>query len=274
MLLEDPVGGPPAGGGHVVGPVVGGGQLGDVLALVAAFGHLLGRLVRASRLSPRRADLPAGVVDVVLAADLVAGAVEHPGQGVAVAAPPAVADVDGPGRVGRDELDLDPFAVARCRGGRSRPRPRSTQLGQGVVQPAVVEPEVDESRTGDLDPVDDVGGRVGAPGPRPGRWPGPGELVPARLALTMATLVDQSPCSRRAGRSRWTASGSASRSRPIPRAATVASGRADGFGQLVTGATCCCRGYGRAAAATGVATRCDPWSGGTTVGPRCGRPAG
>ncbi len=39
-------------------------------------------------------------------------------------------------------------------------------------------------------------------------------LVPARLAVAMATLVDQSPCSRRTGRSRCTEVGSTWRSRP------------------------------------------------------------
>ena len=108
--LEDPVRRPSSGHRHVVGPVVVSGQLGDVLALVPAFGHLLPAMTGEQAL-PERPDLPTGVVDVVLAAHLIAGAGQHPGQGVAVTPPPAVSHMDGPGRVGRDELHLDPLAV-------------------------------------------------------------------------------------------------------------------------------------------------------------------
>src|ERR1700694_2946340 len=46
-------------------------------------------------------------------------------------------------------------------------------------------------------------------------------LVPARLALTMAMLVDQSPISRRGGRSGCTEAGATSRARPSRRATVV-----------------------------------------------------
>ena len=114
--VEDLVGRPAAGRGHVVGPVIGGGQFGHVLALVAALWDLVGHGAGPAG-SPQGPDLSAGVVDVVLAADLVSGAGQHPGQGVAVTAPPAVAHMDGAGRVGRDELDLHPFAMADVRSG-------------------------------------------------------------------------------------------------------------------------------------------------------------
>ena len=53
--------------GDVVGPVVGGGQLGHVLALVPALGDLLAAPTGEEALA-EGADLSAGVVDVVLAA--------------------------------------------------------------------------------------------------------------------------------------------------------------------------------------------------------------
>src|SRR5262249_35408017 len=54
----------------------------------------------------------AGVVDVVLALHPVAGEVEQVRQRVAERAGPAVGGVEDAGRVGRDELDLHPLALA------------------------------------------------------------------------------------------------------------------------------------------------------------------
>src|ERR1019366_8995235 len=147
-VVEDPVRGPAAGGGHVVGTLVGSGQLGHVLPGVAALGDVTTGAPGQQAL-PQRADLPAGVIDVVLPADPVPGTGQHPGQGVAVTPPPAVADVDRPGGIGRDELDLDPLTVTHV-GSRVALLALGQQFGQRVVQPAVVEREVDEAGPGDL----------------------------------------------------------------------------------------------------------------------------
>jgi hypothetical protein len=80
----------------------------------------------------------------------VAAARQDPGEGVAVAAPPAVADVDRTGRVGRDELDLDLLAMADVRAGIAV-LPQGQHGGQRLVQPAGVEAEVDEAGAGQLD---------------------------------------------------------------------------------------------------------------------------
>src|SRR6202011_5751560 len=99
------------------------------------------------------ADLAPGLVDVVLARDVEAASLEQPGDGVAVGGPPAVADVDGSGRVGRDELDLDPLAMAQRRSGVPLLAPRDDDV-EHVVEPGVVEVKVDESGSGDLDRAD------------------------------------------------------------------------------------------------------------------------
>ena len=59
------------------------GELGDVLALVAVLGRLLAARAGLDRLA-ERCDLAAGVVDVVLALDGVAGELEEPRERVAV----------------------------------------------------------------------------------------------------------------------------------------------------------------------------------------------
>ncbi len=135
--------------GHVVGAVVLAGQVRDVLALVAPFGHVVARPA-GQQAGAERADLASGVVDVVLAADVVAGAGQHPGEGVAVAAPPAVADMDGAGGIGRDELDLHPLAVTDVGPGVAV-LTLFEDGGHGLDQPPVVETEVDEAGSGQLD---------------------------------------------------------------------------------------------------------------------------
>src|SRR5690606_6186785 len=104
-------------------------------------------------------DLPAGVVDVVLAGDLVAAALEQPAERVAVGGEPAVADVDRPGRVGRDELDLDALALPEVVAGVAL-LALGDDLGQDLVEPGGRQVEVDEPRARDLDPLD-VPRRVG-----------------------------------------------------------------------------------------------------------------
>ncbi len=86
------------------------------------------------------------------------------------------------------------------------------------MQPPVVEAEIDEPGSGDLD-RDGMGGGVRGEHLHQGVRQ-PRGLAPAPLAVTKAMLVDQSPFSRRAGRSRCTEAGSTARARPS-RSATV-----------------------------------------------------
>ena len=127
------------------------GQVGDVLAAVAVLGRLPAG--HPGRDREREAlDLAAGVVDVVLAPDLVADRLEQPHQGVAVGGVAAAADVQRAGRVGGDELDQDPLG----RGGRRRAEVLA-RLGEALHRapvPGVGEEEVDEAGAGDLDPLD------------------------------------------------------------------------------------------------------------------------
>ena len=74
--------------------------------------------IRAAIDSANSSHLGAGVVEVVLALDLVAGALEQPRQRVAVGGAAAAGGGHRPGRVGAHELDQDPL-------GRSRGRPPS-----------------------------------------------------------------------------------------------------------------------------------------------------
>ena len=98
-------------------------------------------------------------------------------------------------------------------------------------------------------------------------------LVPARLAVTRATLVDQSPCSRRAGRSRWTSAGSTARSRPLS-AATVASAAATAAGRSRTGRSGGASGRSRrSASGTDIVARGYVVPAGATRGPDSAGPA-
>ena len=94
------------------------------------------------------------------------------------------------------------------------------------MEPRVGEVEVDEAGAGDLDLRSTWARQVGRRGGRRAAWASSRGLRPAALAVARATLEDQSPCSRRAGRSSSMASGAAdtgSTQRP-----------AEGGGQLVT----------------------------------------
>ncbi len=152
---EDSVGCPPAGRRRIVRTVVLSRQVHHVPALVPALGHLVtpgpGQQAHAEG-----ADLSPCVVDVVLAGHLVAAAGEHPGQGVAVAAPPAIAHVDRSGRVGRDEFDLDLLAVTDV-GARVALLAFGQHGGHRLVEPPVVQSEVDEAGAGQLDPDHMIG---------------------------------------------------------------------------------------------------------------------
>ncbi len=199
MLLRRPA----PRNGLVVRTVVGGGQLGHVPALVPALGHLLA-FVAGQQAPAEGTDLAAGVVHVVLAADHMAAPGEHTGQSVAVASPPAVADVDGPGRIGRDELDLYLLPVADIGAGVPL-LPLNQHGGKGIVQPAVIQTEVDKTGTCDLD-GDHVIGQVPLQSSDDRRGQGPG--IGARLlGRDHGHVGGPVPCSRLAGRSRCTRPG-------------------------------------------------------------------
>ncbi len=97
--------------------------------------------------------LPAGVVHVVLAGDLVPRALEEPRERVAVGSEPAVADVQRPSGVGRDELDHHSLALPDVRL-RVAVDAALDHLAEHLVQPRVVEAEIHEARPGDVDALD------------------------------------------------------------------------------------------------------------------------
>ena len=101
------------------------GHVVDVVAVVAVFGDLAA-LADGHDRGAEVLDLAAEVVEVVLARDRVAGGGEDAAQQVAGEGAAGVADVERPGGVGRDELDVD---VLRMRGGDAAP-------GLGVAQDA------------------------------------------------------------------------------------------------------------------------------------------
>ena len=113
-VAEGPLRRPAARSRDVVGAVVGGRQALDETGRVAAFGKGLA-VAPGQQAGAQAADLAPRVVDVVLPGDLPATAVEQPADSVAVGGPPAVADVQRAGRVGGDELDLDPLPWPRSR---------------------------------------------------------------------------------------------------------------------------------------------------------------
>jgi hypothetical protein len=153
------LGRPPAGVLDVVGALVGGGEALDEPAGVAVVGQRRPGPAGQDRLA-QPVDLAAGVVDVELAGDGVAGAFEDAGQGVAVGGEPPVPDVDRPGGVGRHELDHDPLAVADVQSPEVVFALRH-HVPQHVVQPGGGEVEVDEPGAGELDPGGVGGGRGG-----------------------------------------------------------------------------------------------------------------
>src|SRR5690606_6024391 len=154
-----------AGGGDVLavdldaGAVqVGAGDVLDVVAAVAVLGPagILRRAAVRARLHRDRqvVYLRAGVVVVVLAGDVPAVGGEHAADAVADDRGAAVADVQRPGRVGRHVLDA---GAATAPGGVA---PVGLGLGEHIAQLAAPgrlgHVEVDEARSGDLDPGDVV----------------------------------------------------------------------------------------------------------------------
>ena len=132
-------------------------EVADVGAVVAVLGQR--RAVEDRR--DRRAEiahLGAEVVEVVLARHGVAGRFKHAAEQVADEGAPRVADVEGPCRVGADELH-----VHVARGGRRHAAPgggRGEDAADEVLEGGIGEAQVEESRGGHGRGRDD-GGRAG-----------------------------------------------------------------------------------------------------------------
>ena len=130
----------------VVGQLAGEGV--HVGAPVRLLGQLLAQAARCHR-ATEHADLAPRVVEVVLARDVVTGCLEHAAQQVAHERAPGVADRQRPGRVGRDELHVEPAGTIRhepAEGAVSRARRVECPL-EGRIGDAHVE----EARRRDLD---------------------------------------------------------------------------------------------------------------------------
>ena len=80
---------------------------------------------------------------------LPAAPLEKPADSITVRGPPAVADVDRAGRVSGHELDLNPVAVRQVRAGEAL-FTLGHDLDQHLLQPALMQPEVDEPAPGHL----------------------------------------------------------------------------------------------------------------------------
>ena len=127
------------------------GEVVDVRAGVAALGGRLA-LGAGQDAAAEVVHLRAGVVDVVLGLDVGARGLEQPVHGVAEGGPPGVPQVQRPGRVGRDELEVDDLTGGRvvvpvCRPGR-HDGARQLACGRGV------DGDVEEPRAGDVDGLD------------------------------------------------------------------------------------------------------------------------
>ena len=159
------------------------GQVGDVAAVVAVLGDRLperGRLDRGAE----EVHLVAAVVDVELAGHLGARGLQDPRERVAHHRPAGVPEVQRPGRVGRDELDVDPLpaqgvvvAVAVAGG---------DDVGRHLALGAGCDGDVEEARPGDLDVGHAV---VLAPACALTSSARARGLVPAFFASCIATLV-------------------------------------------------------------------------------------
>ena len=139
------------------------GELVDVVTLVPALGRFLPPTPSLDG-GAKEIDLPTGVVEVVLAFHLVPGVIEDPRDGVAVRPVSGRPDRQRACRIGRNELDLDLLRRLRVAGSVIGP-----DFGKRAGQPLRRHPEVEESRTRDLGPLDfvelgrancEVGGQV------------------------------------------------------------------------------------------------------------------
>jgi hypothetical protein len=102
-------------------------------------------------------DLGAGIVDVILARDRKAGAIEQVGERIAEHGAAAMADMHRPGRIGGDVLDIDRRALPHL----AAPVVRAglEHHAQGAGPSGRLERQIDEARPGHLDLGDQ---RVGA----------------------------------------------------------------------------------------------------------------
>ncbi len=137
-----------------IGGVQLGRQIANIFALIAVFGESMRHAAqfaqaRVNRAAERR-HLVAGVVDVILALDIEARGAQHFGDRVAHGGAASVPDVQRPGRVGADELDLHLLSLAK---------PGSSEallFGHDAVEHCIPagrsQEKIDEAGAGDLDP--------------------------------------------------------------------------------------------------------------------------
>ena len=122
-----------------------GHEIRDVIALVAILGH--GHTAPQGRDGRAKvADLPTGIVEVVLAGDLLPARLQDSTEQVADECAPRVADVQRAGRVGRHELDID-----RARPDRRHLAPgpwRGEDPGDRRLQRVIGQAQVEEPRGG------------------------------------------------------------------------------------------------------------------------------
>ena len=144
-------------------PVQGRGHVPDIVALVAVAGEgdVLPSQFQVAQPEGGAEDvhLTAGVVDVILAMDRKADRRQQVRHHGAIGRAPAMADVQGTGGVGGDELDLDPLARAHLApaivGPGGEDGRDQAQMGAGGQE------EVDEAGAGDLGSRYQVRGRQG-----------------------------------------------------------------------------------------------------------------
>ena len=127
------------------------GELGDVFALVALVGRLPSPHASGDGLG-EAAHLAAGVVQVVLPLDPVAGEGEESSQRVTITGVTALGRGQRPGRVGGDELHQHP--LGSLGGSAAEGIAGVEQGGEALAVPAIGQEDVDEPGAGDLDPVD------------------------------------------------------------------------------------------------------------------------
>src|SRR5690606_34870702 len=135
-----------------------GGDVADVPAAVACLRERHGDAARLEHPQPdayaEDVHLPAGVVHVVLPVDRVPRRLEQVRDARAVGGVTPVTDVQGAGRVGRDELDQDAgrFAFRTVSVFVTLPQ----HAGDLAVQRFTGQPEVDEPGASDLDFLDQL----------------------------------------------------------------------------------------------------------------------
>ncbi len=175
----------------------------DVVGLVAVRRerHRFARELEIPQVNAHRqdVDLPAGVVDVVLAIEIVPGGLEQVAERRAIGAPTAVTHVHGAGGIGRDELDHDLAAATHLAAtvGLAQRGDRPEFREPGILR----QPEIDEAGAGDFRAGDQAVRRAG-----PGQWP-----APVRAGSCARPWRDAWQCCRRSRRA-----GDRARARPPP----------------------------------------------------------